>query len=148
MPHVICGIPETLYALFTTAGGISGSGVRFVVLDEVDDLIARNLQDVAFDIVKLLPPPGVHGSSIINRQSVMYARTLPCSVIELLSTGMRLSQPVLVLLLRGNNTRQPKPNHNQGLRGLMAFRTVFFVLGLALVSRFLDWVLPPAVSEG
>lgn len=57
MPHIICGTPQKLHALFTTPGGISGSEVRFLVLDEVDQLIARNLQDFVFNIVKLLPAP-------------------------------------------------------------------------------------------
>ena len=57
MPHIICGTPQKLHALFTSNGGISGSEVRFLVLDEVDQLIARNLHDFVFNIVKLLPPP-------------------------------------------------------------------------------------------
>ncbi|KAG6817433.1 hypothetical protein H0H87_008601 [Tephrocybe sp. NHM501043] len=57
MPHIICGTPQKLHALFTTPGGLSGSEVRFLVLDEVDQLIARNLHDFVFNIVKLLPPP-------------------------------------------------------------------------------------------
>jgi len=57
MPHIICGTPQKLHALFTAPGGLVGSQVRFLVLDEVDQLIARNLQDFIFNIVKLLPPP-------------------------------------------------------------------------------------------
>ncbi|THH33769.1 hypothetical protein EUX98_g381 [Antrodiella citrinella] len=56
MPHIICGTPQKLHALFTSPGGLSGSEVRFLVLDEVDQLIARNLHDFVFSIVKLLPP--------------------------------------------------------------------------------------------
>src|ERR1700722_6937485 len=57
MPHIICGTPQKLHALFTAPGGLSGSDVRFLVLDEVDQLIARNLHEFVFNIVKLLPPP-------------------------------------------------------------------------------------------
>lgn len=57
MPHVICGTPQKLHALFTSPGGLIGSEVRFLVLDEVDQLIARNLHEFVFNIVKLLPPP-------------------------------------------------------------------------------------------
>ncbi|OBZ76791.1 Eukaryotic initiation factor 4A-3 [Grifola frondosa] len=56
-PHIICGTPQKLHALFTAPGGISGSEVRFLVLDEVDQLIARNLHEFVFNIIKLLPPP-------------------------------------------------------------------------------------------
>ncbi|EGO01969.1 hypothetical protein SERLA73DRAFT_166482 [Serpula lacrymans var. lacrymans S7.3] len=57
MPHIICGTPQKLHALFTAPGGLIGSEVRFLVLDEVDQLIARNLHEYVFNIVKLLPPP-------------------------------------------------------------------------------------------
>ena len=57
LPHIICGTPQKLHALFTTTGGLLGSEVRFLVLDEVDQLIARNLHEFVFNIVKLLPPP-------------------------------------------------------------------------------------------
>lgn len=57
MPHIICGTPQKLHALFTTPGGLIGSEVRFLVLDEVDQLIARNLHDFVFNIVKLFPAP-------------------------------------------------------------------------------------------
>lgn len=57
MPHIICGTPQKLHALFTSPGGLSGAEVRFLVLDEVDQLIARNLHEFVFNIVKLLPQP-------------------------------------------------------------------------------------------
>lgn len=57
MPHIICGTPQKLHALFTSPGGLLGSEVRFLVLDEVDQLIARNLHEFVFNIVKLLPSP-------------------------------------------------------------------------------------------
>lgn len=57
VPHILCGTPQKLHALFTASHGLVGSEVRFLVLDEVDQLIARNLHDFVFNIVKLLPPP-------------------------------------------------------------------------------------------
>ncbi|TFK56010.1 hypothetical protein OE88DRAFT_1621833 [Heliocybe sulcata] len=57
IPHVICGTPQKLHALFTAPGGLIGSEVRFLVIDEVDQLIARNLHEFVFNIVKMLPPP-------------------------------------------------------------------------------------------
>ena len=57
MPHIICGTPQKLHALFTAPGGLAGGEVRFLVLDEVDQLIARNLHEFVFNIVKLLPSP-------------------------------------------------------------------------------------------
>lgn len=61
MPHIICGTPQKLHALFTSPGGLSGSEVRFLVLDEVDQLIARNLHEFVFNIIKQLPPPRSRG---------------------------------------------------------------------------------------
>lgn len=56
VPHIICGTPQKLHAIFTSQGGLSGAEVRFLVLDEVDQLIARNLHEFVFNIVKLFPP--------------------------------------------------------------------------------------------
>lgn len=64
IPHIICGTPQKLHALFTMKGGLSGDEVRFLVLDEVDQLIARNLHDFVFNIVKLLPLPRSRGSGL------------------------------------------------------------------------------------
>lgn len=63
MPHIVCGTPQKLHAIFTAPGGLSGSDVKFLVLDEVDQLIARNLHEFVFNIVKLLPPPKSRGAS-------------------------------------------------------------------------------------
>lgn len=63
MPHIICGTPQKLHALFTSPGGLAGSEVRFLVLDEVDQLIARNLHEFVFNIIKQLPPPRSRGAT-------------------------------------------------------------------------------------
>jgi hypothetical protein len=52
---IICGTPQKLHALFTYPGGPTGSEVCSLVFDEVDQLIARNLHEYIFNIVKLLP---------------------------------------------------------------------------------------------
>ncbi|EJD53841.1 P-loop containing nucleoside triphosphate hydrolase protein [Auricularia subglabra TFB-10046 SS5] len=57
MPHVLCGTPQKLHAMFTNSQPLPASEVRLLVLDEVDQLIARNLHEFVFNIVKLLPPP-------------------------------------------------------------------------------------------
>ena len=55
IPHILCGTPQKLHSLFTMPGGLLASEVCFLVLDEVDQLIARNLHDFVFNIVKLFP---------------------------------------------------------------------------------------------
>ena len=87
MPHIICGTPQKLHTLFTSPGGLSGSEVRLLVLDEVDQLIARNLQDFVFSIVKLLPPPR--------------SRPLNASTPSLPPTG---SSPSMYSLLEGSSS--------------------------------------------
>ena len=57
MPHILCGTPQKLHALFTSPGGLPGQEAHFLVLDEVDQLIARNLHEFIFNIVKLFPSP-------------------------------------------------------------------------------------------
>jgi len=57
MPHIVCGTPQKLHTLFTSATPLDGSEVRFLVIDEVDQLIARNLHESVLNIVKLMPSP-------------------------------------------------------------------------------------------
>lgn len=57
VPHILCGTPQKLHAMFTSSNGLPAGEVRLLVLDEVDQLIARNLHEFVFNIVKLLPPP-------------------------------------------------------------------------------------------
>ena len=75
MPHILCGTPQKLHALFTAPGGVSGADVRFLVLDEVDQLIARNLHDYVYKIVKLLPPPKSRATSATTPGSTPGAQT-------------------------------------------------------------------------
>ncbi|CAE6418994.1 hypothetical protein ACGC1H_001869 [Rhizoctonia solani] len=57
IPHILCGTPQKLHSLFTAPGGLYGGEVRLLVLDEVDQLIARNLHDFVYTIVRLFPAP-------------------------------------------------------------------------------------------
>ncbi|QRV90854.1 DEAD/DEAH box helicase [Ceratobasidium sp. AG-Ba] len=57
IPHILCGTPQKLHALFTAPGGLFGGEVRLLVLDEVDQLIARNLHEFVYTIVRLFPAP-------------------------------------------------------------------------------------------
>ncbi|KAI6119405.1 P-loop containing nucleoside triphosphate hydrolase protein [Pisolithus croceorrhizus] len=141
MPHIICGTPQKLHALFTSPGGLPGSEVRFLVLDEVDQLIARNMHDFVFNIVKLLPPPrsrplGTSPTSVANgsnqppfgsfdassaaieRQTALFSNTVPQDVLNL-ATAIQLREPVRVLVRRDGNVASA--DTNQGSRGLRQF---------------------------
>lgn len=96
IPHIICGTPQKLHALFTSSGGLPGSEVRFLVLDEVDQLIARNMHDFVFNIVKLLPPPrsrplGTASASVANGSNQPPFGSFDAGSAGSASTGRRFS---------------------------------------------------------
>ncbi len=95
MPHIICGTPQKLHALFTAPGGLSGSEVRFLVLDEVDQLIARNLHEFVFNIVKLFPSPRSRSvPNISTPVSTPSATTSFTSPFESGNSGRRFSAAI------------------------------------------------------
>jgi translation initiation factor 4A len=78
VPHIICGTPQKLHALFThPSAGLSGASVRFLVLDEVDQLIARNLHDAVFHMVKLFPSPRARSGSSVSPSSASSTESMP-----------------------------------------------------------------------
>ncbi|GAA5938989.1 uncharacterized protein JCM15063_004387 [Sporobolomyces koalae] len=64
-PHILVGTPQKLLDLFQTRA-LPTNDVRLLVIDECDQLIARNLSDFVLQLAKLLPPPS---SSSINHIS-------------------------------------------------------------------------------
>lgn len=54
-PHVLVGTPQKMLELFKL-GIVSPNDVRLLVIDECDQLIARNLAEHVAALVKLLPP--------------------------------------------------------------------------------------------
>ncbi|MCO5549542.1 hypothetical protein L7F22_003014 [Adiantum nelumboides] len=63
-PQIVVGTPQKMMDLFnylanSTKGAISLEDVRAVVLDEVDQLIARNLADHVSTLLRILPTPRV-----------------------------------------------------------------------------------------
>lgn len=70
--HVIVGTPQKMNDLFTflanrATGALSLADVRMVVLDEVDQLIARNLSDYVSTLLRILPQPRMMVSSGLER---------------------------------------------------------------------------------
>jgi translation initiation factor 4A len=109
MPHILCGTPQKIHALFTASGGLVGSEVRFLVLDEVDQLIARNLHEFVHNIVKLLPAPrsrsGTAGPTPSAAPGAPPATTQPTftSPFEA-NTGRRFSAVGTTLISSDNDT--------------------------------------------
>jgi superfamily II DNA/RNA helicase len=61
-PQIVVGTPQKMMDLFNylankTKGAISLDDIRMVVLDEVDQLIARNLADYVSTLLRILPQP-------------------------------------------------------------------------------------------
>lgn len=107
IPHVICGTPQKLHALFTSPGGLPGSEVRFLVLDEVDQLIARNLHDFVFNIVKLLPPPR---SRPLGTASITSTSGVPFGSFDANNAG-----PTMPNVGRRFSAVAPSPSNDTGM---------------------------------
>lgn len=63
-PQIVVGTPQKMMDLFNflankTKGAVSLDDIRIVVLDEVDQLIARNLADHVSTLLRILPSPRV-----------------------------------------------------------------------------------------
>ncbi|KAL7415687.1 P-loop containing nucleoside triphosphate hydrolase protein [Mrakia frigida] len=77
-PSVIIGTPAKINELFSggqSGRGLSGDGVRFLVIDEVDQLIARNLYEFVIEVVKRFPLP--RSRSGISNAGMMSPSTGP-----------------------------------------------------------------------
>ncbi|KAI0370221.1 hypothetical protein BV20DRAFT_944612 [Pilatotrama ljubarskyi] len=115
IPHIICGTPQKLHALFTAPGGLSGADVRFLVLDEVDQLIARNLHESVFGIIRLLPPPrsralGSTGTNTPGTSTPGPTGQTPFSNWEANSSTSSLLAPTQSLIRRFSGVGLSPPN--------------------------------------
>ncbi|UZJ57013.1 hypothetical protein CBS101457_006333 [Exobasidium rhododendri] len=77
-PQIVVGTPQKMMDLFNylankTKGAISLEDIRMVVLDEVDQLIARNLADYVSTLLRILPQPRMiqTGSSDPSKSSAV-----------------------------------------------------------------------------
>lgn len=91
--QVVIGTPARLHDVFVkyqNNGGPSGADVRMLVLDEVDQLIARNLYDYCTGIVKLLPQPKSRSgpSSASSNGPGVIGVTSPAGVTSPYDAGM------------------------------------------------------------
>ena len=71
-PHVLVGTPQRLLDLFAMRT-LPVTDIRLLVIDECDQLIARNLSDYVANLVRLLPPSGVGapGSPTASRSPML-----------------------------------------------------------------------------
>ncbi|ORY46304.1 hypothetical protein BCR35DRAFT_311026 [Leucosporidium creatinivorum] len=72
-PHVLVGTPQKLLDLFALRT-VPTNDVRLLVVDECDQLIARNLAEFVGNLVRLLPPSGTApGSPVMGRSPMLGA---------------------------------------------------------------------------
>ncbi|GAA5952309.1 hypothetical protein JCM3765_001936 [Sporobolomyces pararoseus] len=75
-PHILVGTPQKLLDLFQTRA-LPTNDVRLLVIDECDQLIARNLSDFVLQLSKLLPPPASNSTNPISGSPTMSRSPLP-----------------------------------------------------------------------
>lgn len=133
-PQIVVGTPQKMMDLFNflankTRGAISLADIRMVVLDEVDQLIARNLADHVSTLLRILPTPrvvqyssqgglspglpasgGGSGASALDqnsnvnvsttdRQTAIFSNTVPQDVLNF-AQSIHLRESVRVLVRR------------------------------------------------
>lgn len=130
-PHIIVGTPSRMSDLVTCLAKQSNlSDVRMVVLDEVDQMIARNLSDHISTLLRVLPPvnpmlaAGLPPSSsgltspfgsppMIERQTAIFSNTVPQDVINF-AQSIHLRESVRVLVRREGTTVTQHPPSSAG----------------------------------
>ncbi|PWN30902.1 hypothetical protein BDZ90DRAFT_229892 [Jaminaea rosea] len=133
-PHIIVGTPSRMSELMTClAKQANLSDVRMVVLDEVDQMIARNLSDHISTLLRVLPspignsplhsglPPSSSGptspfgspTAATERQTAIFSNTVPQDVINF-AQSIHLRESVRVLVRREGTTVTQHPASNAG----------------------------------
>jgi translation initiation factor 4A len=86
--NIIVGTPGRIYDLLTRRDGIDGNEIKFLVIDEADEMLHENgFQDIMHDIITRLPT---------DIQIALYSATLPESVLRIASQF--IENPVKITL--------------------------------------------------
>ena len=86
--NIIVGTPGRIYDLLTRRDGIDGNEIKFLVIDEADEMLDENgFQDIMHDIIVKLPN---------DIQIALYSATLPESVLGIASQFIK--NPVKITL--------------------------------------------------
>ncbi|GAA6062723.1 hypothetical protein JCM10212_005926 [Sporobolomyces blumeae] len=75
-PHILVGTPQKLLDLFMTRA-LPTNDVRLLIIDECDQLIARNLSDFVLQLAKLLPPVSTSSAAQPNGSPTLSRSPLP-----------------------------------------------------------------------
>jgi hypothetical protein len=149
-PHLVVGTPQKMNDLFTylaNRGAISLSDVRLVILDETDQLIARNLADYVSTLLRLLPQPRGNASrepllspglpqssgpgrpfspfdgdkpATLDRQTAIFSNTVPQDVLNF-AQSIHLRESVRVLVRREGGGGALQATTTYGAAGASGF---------------------------
>lgn len=134
-PHILLGTPQRLHDLLAVKGALDVDGLTMLVVDEVDQILARNLHEFVTDIIThFLRSSGSSSSDPVvgsvgsgpeggasaegknkGRQTCIVSCTVPQDVLTYAQT-LKLREPVRVLVRR-DETQQGIPQ----IRGLRQF---------------------------
>ncbi|KAH8929465.1 P-loop containing nucleoside triphosphate hydrolase protein [Atractiella rhizophila] len=108
MPHILIGTPARILDIVSTRI-LNMNELRLVVLDEGDQLVARNLTDLVTGIFKHIPQN-------MERQTAIYSCTIPQEVLTFASSSLNLREPVRVLV-----RREQSDSGSPSMRGLKQY---------------------------
>lgn len=137
-PNILIGTPQRLLDVFAMRA-LPLDHLRLVVLDEVDDMVARNLSELVLSLVRLLPtarpmfdPFGTGRSGSHERQSILMASTVPQEVLNFVST-LQLRPPVRVLVRRESvvPSGSTTPGGSDALQGVRGARHHYLFVAIA-----------------
>lgn len=151
-PHLLVGTPQKILDLLSMRS-VAVDRMTLLVIDEMDQLIARNLSEYVNNVAKLLPAPvtgpgsGSRDRSIRpigradnatassptrpdnDRQTAIFSCTVPQEVLNFAS-ALNLREPVRVLVRRENNQDNgPANSQAPNLRGMKHFFLYLAVSG-------------------
>ncbi|MEW5309465.1 MAG: hypothetical protein WDW38_001353 [Sanguina aurantia] len=90
--HVVSGTPGRVFDMIKRKA-LRTRAIKTLILDEADEMLAKNFKDQIYDIYRYLPP---------ETQVVLVSATLPAEVLEMTSKFM--TDPIKVLVKRDELT--------------------------------------------
>lgn len=119
--QIVVGTPARLHDVFVKYagnGGLPGSEVRILVLDEVDQLIARNLYENVSGIVRLLPPPRSKSSNCAVGTGAIGTPAAPSSFDANAPSPFYPVSPLPYSTAPGGSAQNPNGSRNSSGSGM------------------------------
>lgn len=109
-PHIVVGTPNNLHDLFDHLAVTSAQDTRprLVILDEVDQMIARNLHKRVAHLIASLGQPTGLSEGMQLRQTAIFSNTVPQDVINF-AQSVQMRESVRILVRRDGTTVTQHP---------------------------------------